>query len=236
MQEAFLLAERVRAAGDEGAKLLRSIDQDELGRLRQGEAVREGTDSAGRSKSLAILDIRFAPDEMASFFAGPERNVLLPPQLQEGLKTPEALSVKGLPSHSTCPLLAGSVPFYALQSILPQSKLDLLVPLLNIIDPASAGSATRALQTSADLLAERGLDPFPLFCAIQRLALFTPKTFAWPPEERRKIWLLVHNGVDEENAAAKKARREKEASALPRRYNGQIDVRALLGIKPYASG
>jgi hypothetical protein len=227
VQEAYLLAERVRAAGDKGMRLLRSVDEDELDRLRHGEAVREGR-AAGRSRAMAILDMRFEPKEMASFFADAARNKIISPQmLREGPKGLQARSVQGLPAHSTCPLLEGNVPFFSLQSLLPQTKLDLLVPLLDIIAPASAGSPTRALQTSADLLDEDGFDPFPLFRAVQRLVLFKPETHAWPPEQRRKLWSLVHYGQEEKSAPERKA----VAGQLPRTSDGRIDIDALLGDK-----
>lgn len=233
LQEAFLLAERVRAADDHSMKLLRVVDEDELDLLRQGQPLRGQNNGASPSKVMAFFDARSTPDDMANFFTDAARNEFISSQLRGGKKekTAQALSIKDLPSHSTCPLLDGGVPVYALRALLPQEKLDLLIRLFDIIEPTAAGSPTRALQTSASLLGEHGLDPYPLFCAVQRLALFKPETLAWPPAQRRKLWRLVHENRDEDLDAIRKADEADAAARLPLTPDGQIDVRAILGGK-----
>lgn len=228
LQEAFILAERVRAARGQGGRLVRVVDEAELDDIRADVAT-PGSAADGE-RTVAFLDTGFQQADMATFFVGGKRSnkITLPGGIGR-LTASHLRYFSGLPTFASCPTVLDDVPFYALRALLPAAKLDLLVPLLDVIAPATAGAQTRALVTSTSLLGEHGLDPFPLFRALHRLSLFLPHTLAWAPFQRLKCRYLALHSYDEDLVIAAKDRARQVALEPPLMKDGKrIDVRAIL--------
>lgn len=227
VQEAFLLAERIKRAGPIGPALLVEVGNEELEMMRS-RTWKEGNDDGG--KILAVLDYSFNQDDIVDFFPSTK------PRKPQSTVNPTVKMWKSglpaIPSFATCPQIGCRTTFYNLPCMLSQDKLNLLFPLLDIISPRSAGCATRKLFMPSNLLSKNGIDLYPFFTALHRLALFLPHTLVWPAEQREKLWSLAWKTKDVELTQRAKEEEERRAEDVPFLKDGRrIDLQAVLRAK-----